>query len=213
MDPSKYGPFADVVALACALAATFSVLLLKTLGTTKQWTWLSGDSPPFLVTAGARILAVALMAVTYVTIDSSNYIWFGGAAVICGLLGFLSIARFDRMRRQHVVEIPLVGKDGRQLVAPSGNPMYEHVVIGLERDLNPEAKEAFQAAREARGGLSLVQFMGGYGASRVNDPEALWDRTLLANVSNRLTVSLMLIVLFAVMAIFLGAFAIEAARS
>ncbi|MGA9313526.1 MAG: hypothetical protein WBV77_02735, partial [Solirubrobacteraceae bacterium] len=61
--------------------ATFSMLLLKMLGTVKRWTWLVGGSPPFVITAAARMLAVALMAVTYVTIGKSNYGWFGAAAV------------------------------------------------------------------------------------------------------------------------------------
>jgi hypothetical protein len=47
-------------------------------------------------------------------------------------------------------------------------------------------------------------------AQRVNDPEALWDRTLLARVSNQLTMTLIAIALFAVTTLFLAAFVIEA---
>lgn len=209
MDPSKFGPFANIVGLACALVAMFSVLLLKMLGNIRRWTFLTADSPSFLVTAGARMLAVALMAVTYVTIDRSNYIWFGVAAAVCGLLGFLSVARFDLLRKQHVVKIPLVGDQGEQLADSKGNLQYARVVVGKETDLNSQAKADLEKARKKHGGVSLTQFMSGYGANKVNDPEALWDRPELAKISSRLTVTLMSVVLFAVITIFLAAFVIE----
>src|ERR1022692_1960598 len=110
IDPSEYGPFSDTVGIAGALVATFSVLLLKMLGSIKRWTWLAGESPPFVVTAGARVLAIALMAAAFVTIQKSNYIWFIVAAVVFGLTGFALIALFDRQRRRHGLSIPLVGK-------------------------------------------------------------------------------------------------------
>src|SRR5215468_7422048 len=103
IDLTRFGPFAAVVAIALALVATFSMLLLKMFGGVARWTWLASGAPSFLVTAGARILAVALMAVTYVTISKSNYPWFAAVAVVCGLLGFITIARFDRLRERHVM--------------------------------------------------------------------------------------------------------------
>lgn len=211
MNPSDYGPFVNVVAIAAALVATFSVLLLKMLGRTTRWTWLVDDSPPFLVTAGARMLAVTLMATTYITINGSNYRLFGIAAILCGVLGFLAVARFDHLRKLHVVKIPLVMADGTQSLDAKGKPLYESVVIGSEAELRSSAKADLVAARKERGGLSLVQFMSGYGAKKVNDPEALWDRGLLAKKSNTLTTTLMCVVLLAVMAVFLAAFVIEAA--
>jgi hypothetical protein len=210
MDLGRYGPFANVVALGSALVATFSVLLLKTLGGVKRWTWLASGSPPFLVTAAARVLAVALMAVTYVTISNSNYRWFGAAAVLSGVLGFAAIVRFDRLRKLHVVPIPLVAADGKPLVDKKKNVVDQNVVIGLESDMRDEAKVALAAARK-KGGLSVRQFMSGYGAQRVNDPEAIWDSALLAKISSSLTTTLMCIVLLAVMALFWSAFTIEAA--
>lgn len=211
MNPSDYGPFVNVVAIAGALVATFSVLLLKMLGKTTRWTWLADDSPTFLVTAGARMLAVTLMAATYVTINASNYHLFGIAAVLCGVIGFLTVARFDHLRKLYVVKIPLVMANGTQSLDAKGNPVCESVVIGSEAELLKSAKANLAAARKGPGGLSLVQFMSGYGATKVNNPEALWDRELLAKKSNALTMTLMCIVLFAVMAVFLAAFVIEAA--
>lgn len=211
MDLSKYGPFANVVALALALVATFSVLLLKMLGGVTRWTWLASGSVPFLVTAAARMLAVALMAVTYVTINKSNYLWFGAAAIVAAVFGFAAIIRFDRLRKLHVASIPLVGADGKQLVDKRSRPLEQNVVIGLESDLRKEAKEALANARKTKGGLSLRQFMSGYGAQRVNDPEALWDSQLLVKISSTLTTTLMYIVLFAVMTLFWAAFTIDAA--
>jgi hypothetical protein len=209
MNPVEYGPFANVVAIAAALIATFSLLLLKMLGRMKHWTWLTSDSPTFLVTAGARMLAVALMATTYVTINGSNYRWFGSAAVFFGVLGFLTIARFDHLRKLNVLKIPLVGENGQQLCDAEGELRYENVVIGSEAELNSTAKKDFRAARNRTGGLSLRQFMSGYGAQKIYDPEALWDPGLLAKKSNTLTIMLMCVVLLAVMTLFLAAFVIE----
>lgn len=211
MNLSRFGPFANVVAVASALVATFSGLLLKMLGGVKRWTWLASGSPPFLVTAGARVIAVALMAVTYVTISQSNYGYFGAAAVVAGLLGFAAVVRFDRLRKLHVVPIPLVGSDGKPLVDKKKNPLEQNVVVGLESQLRDEAKAALAEARKKKGGLSVRQFMSGYGAQRVNDPEALWDSALLARTSNTLTTTLMGVILLAVMTLFLSAFVIDAA--
>lgn len=202
MNLSEYGPFANVVALALALVATFSILLLKAFGRLKRWTWLSAGSPPFVVTAAARAVVVALMAATYVAISKSNYGWFSGFAVLSGLLTFGTIARFDWLRKIHVVGVPVVGEHGQQL-------REENVVVGVEANMRPEAREALGNARKSKSGLSLRQFMSGYGAQRVNDPESIWDRELLAGISSRLMMLLMLAVLFGVMTLFWSAFVID----
>lgn len=199
----------NVVAVASALVATFSILLLKTFGGVKRWTWLTSGAPPFLVTAGARVLAVALMAVTYVTISKSNYGWFGGAAIVCGVLGFVAIARFDRLRERHVAQIPIVGADGKPLMGRKEEALQQNVVVGIEADLREDIKVALNKAREKRVGLSVRQFMSGFGPQRVNDPEALWDAALLTNLRSTLTITLMCAVLFGVMALFLAAFIVE----
>jgi hypothetical protein len=211
MDLGKYGPFANIVALALALVATFSVLLLKMLGRVKQWTWLVSGTPPFLVTGAARMLAVALMAVTYVTIDKANYLWFGGAAILSGMFGFVAVFRFDRLRRLHIRSIPMVGADGRPMMDKKRRPLEQNVVIGSEDDMRSEAKAALAKARRTKGGLSVLQFMSGYGAQRVNDPEALWDSALLVNIGSKLTITLMCILLLSVMTVFWAAFTIDVA--
>jgi hypothetical protein len=209
MNADEYGPFANIVAIACALVATFSILLLKMIGGLKRWTWLAGGSPSFLVTAGARMLAVALMAATYVTISSTNYLWFGGAAVICGLIGFVCVVKFDGMRQQYVLSIPLVAADGGPLRDRRGRDQRASIVIGSEDQMRAEAASAFREAREKRG-VSLPKFISGYG-SPVNDPESIWEHSLLAQIANRLTTVLMCVVLLAVITLFLAAFTIEAA--
>jgi hypothetical protein len=211
MNLGRYGLFANVVVIASALVATFSGLLLKMLGGVKRWSWLASGSPPFLVKAGARVVAVALMAITYVTINNSNYRYFGGAAVVLGLLGFAAIVRFDRLRKLHVVAVPMVGADGKPLLDKKKKPLEQNVVVGLESQLRDEARVALADARKKKGGLSVRQFMSGYGAQRVNDPEALWDSALLAGLSSSLTTTLMWILLLAVMTLFLSAFVIDAA--
>ena len=211
MDIGKYGPFANIVALALALVATFSVLLLKMLGRVKQWTWLVSGTPPFLVTAAARMLAVALMAVTYVTINKANFLWFGGAAILAGISGFAAVFRFDHLRRLHIRPIPIVGADGRPMMDKKRRALEQNVVIGSEDDMRPEAKAALAEARKTKGGLSVLQFMSGYGAQRVNDPEALWDSAILVNISSKLTITLMGILLLSVMTLFWAAFTIQTA--
>src|SRR3546814_15391130 len=105
MDLGQYGVFANIVAIACALVATFSVMLLKMPGTFKRWAWLVPEPPPFLATAGARILAVAVMATTYLSIDATNTPWFGPAAVNLGVTGFVCILFFARPKRLPFVEV------------------------------------------------------------------------------------------------------------
>ncbi len=78
----KFGPFASVVAIAIALVAVFGTLILQMLGNLEQWTWLAGGSPSILVAAGPRMVAVAAMALTYVTINQTNYMWFSFAALL-----------------------------------------------------------------------------------------------------------------------------------
>ena len=51
--------------------------------------------------------------------------------------------------------------------------------------------------------------MNGYGAQRVNDPEAIWDRELLAGISSRLMLLFMSAVLCGVLTLFWSAFVIE----
>ena len=199
---SEYGPFANVVAVALALVATFSMLLLKTFGRLKRWTWLAAGSPPFIVTAAARAVVVAFMAATYVTITKSNYRSFGMLAILSGVVTFAAIARFDWLRKIHVLAVPLVGKNGEHVGE-------ESVVVGLESNMRPQARKALVDARKANGALSLRQFMSGYGSQRVNDPEAIWDRELLAGISTRLMLLLMSAVLFGVLALFWSAFVIE----
>jgi hypothetical protein len=209
MNTEQFGPFANIVAIASALVAVFGVLLLKMLGGLKRWVGLGADSPPFLVAAGSRVLAVALMAVTYITINSTNYRWFGLVAVATGVLGFLAVLKFDRLRKLHVVAIPLVGANGKQMQDEHGELLFRNVVIGSEKELRREAAVALKAAR-AMHAVTLSKFMSGYG-SPVNDPESLWDRDHLVDTASRLTAALMHVVLLAVMTMFLAAFAIEVA--
>lgn len=207
----EYGPFANIAAVALALVALFSMLLLKMVGSVKRWTWLTDNTPSFLVTAGPRALAIALMAAAYLTATKQNQAWFIAAAIVCGLLCALAIAYFDRRRRVHVVGIPQVGADGQPLTDPHGRPVQKNVVIGTERDLRGSAKKHLAKARSKNGGLSLVRFMSGYGS--LNNPEDLWDRDVLARIGSRLTLALSAIVLLAVLTLFLAALAVDLSQA
>lgn len=205
----EYGPFANIAALALALVALFGMLLLKSVGPVKRWTWLTDNPPSFLVTKGPQALTVVLMAIAYLVADESNQTWFVVAAVVCGLGCLVAIASFDRQRRIHIHGIPQVGADGQQLTDAGGELKFVNVVIGTEADMMPEAKKDLKRVRKKFAGVSLPQFMSGYGVGKVNDPEALWDRSLLARIGNRLTITLTVIVLTAVLALFLAALILD----
>jgi hypothetical protein len=213
MQLHKFGLFADVFAIASALIALFGFLLLRMIGRTSSWTWLTSSTPSFLVSAGARALTVALMGGTYVLITPSNCLWFVLAAVIAGLVAFFATLSFDKLRRVHISSIPLVAIDGSQSKSDAGKPLFENVVIGLETNMRPEARQALDVARARVGGVSMKTFLAGYGANKVNDPEALWDAALLANIGRKITGRLMAIFLAGIMALFWAAFGIVACKT
>lgn len=206
---TEYGPFASIIAMAAALVAVFALVLLKAVGRVSQWTWLIHDTPSFMVTAGARAVAIGLIGASYVLIDKSNYKWFAGGAVLFGIVCFFLVARFDRLRKTNLCKVPIVANDGTQAIDKGGKPQFEIVAIGGEGDMNTTARAALTRARQDRGGISLCNFMSGYGASKVNDPSAIWDMETLARVSNRMTITLMAILLSAVMALYVTASTIE----
>lgn len=212
MDPSQYGPFANSVAIATALVATFAMLVVKAIGRVRRWTWLAGDTaPPLLVTAGPRLVAVAVMAVAYVTIDTDNYLTFAGGAFVVAVLGFVAVARFDHLRRVHLCEVPRVAGDGGPLLDKRGRQQVDKVVVGLESEMRSEAQVALSNVRSAKGGLSLCQFILGYGAQKLGDPAAAWDQEILAKHGSKLGRLLMYIVLSGALTLFLSALVIEVA--
>jgi hypothetical protein len=207
MNTDQYGPFASIVGIACALVATFSLLLLKMLGGMKRWSWLAGGSPSFLITGGARVMSVALMALTYVTITVTNYRWFAVAAVVTAVIAFICLIVFDRLRQTYVVAVPLVGSDGAALLDSRGREQSVSLVIGGEKNMREEARLAFEQARRTAG-VSLKKFMSGYG-SPPNDPSAIWPDSVLAKIGNYLSTLLMCFVLLTVLTLFLAAFSID----
>lgn len=210
MNASQYGPFAAVIAIAAALVASFSLLLLKSIGRLARWTWLIDNSPPFLVTAGSRALAVVLIALVFVLINHNNYLVFIGAALIFGVLAFIFIGWFDYLRKVHIIRIAIVGKNGAQAVDGKGDPLFQNIVIGTEQDMRPETATVLADARKNAPALSLTDFLAGIApGGKTNNPETLWTRQYLAAVSNKLTMILMGIVLCAVMALYIAASVVE----
>ena len=205
MDTSEYGPFASIIGVAAALIATFSLLLLKSVGRVAQWTWLLDDTPPFLVTVGVRGIAVALIGASFILIDQSNYIIFTGVAVVFGIAALMLIVWFDRLRRAHTCDVPRMVTDGSQATDDKGRSLFKVVVIGSLEDMNPKAREAYDKLT----GVSLCKFISGFGGNTVNDPAAIWDQGILAAIANKMTMILMGILLSAVMALYLAASAIE----
>jgi hypothetical protein len=206
----RFGPFAVTVGIAFALVALVTAFIPRMLGRVDKWTYLTSDSPPFLVKGGAQIAAVAVIGVTFVFVDKHNYRWFLWAVLAAGVLGLFFVNRFDQQRKIYVVPIPLVGVDGSQLIDRKGKPQSKNVVIGDEENMLDAAKKALQEARVTRP-LSVVNFMAGYGDNQVNQPDNLWDRRLLAKISNRLTRLIMFIILAAVLALFWAALVVSIA--
>src|SRR5262249_8084205 len=147
---------------------------------------------------------------TFILIDRGNYIWFAAGAVLFGALTIGFIGWFDHLRRVHICKVPIVERNGLAASDAKGRPKFQALVVGSETNMNPQAKKAFQRARQ-QGGVSLCGFMSGYAGAgaAVNDPFAIWSRETLARVSNRLTMTLMGILLCAVMALYLAASSIE----
>src|SRR2546428_7819501 len=159
----------------------------------------------FMVTAGARALAVALIALSFIFIDKTNYGWFAGGAVLFAIIMFVLIAWFDHLRKAHLCKVPLLNENGSQAKSFWGTPKFELLVIGDETNMNADAARAYKQV----GAVSLCRFMSGYGRNAVNDPAAIWSMTTLAKISNKMTIALMGILLCAVMALYLAASAVE----
>ena len=201
MDLGDYGPFASVIAVSAALVASFSLIALKAYGQAKKWTWLIEDAPPFMVTAGARAAAVAVIAAVFVTISISNYKWFMVLALFFGTITFVFISKFDRLRRSHICQIPIIAPDGTQAIDRRGNPLSKAVAIGSIDDMMPAAKSEF----EKMPGISICKFMSGFGVNEVNNPASIWDLRVLAEISNKMTMFLMGIFLSAVLTLYISA--------
>jgi hypothetical protein len=209
MDLHRYGPFALVVAVAAALVATFSLMLVKAVGRVSQWTWLIDNTPPFVVTVAARAAAVTMIGVTFFTITAENYRLFGYAAVALAVATVVLIVRFDGMRRLYTLKVPEVDVGGNQARDAKGRLLFRNLIIGREADMLPDANVAIQNARKKHGGLSLGDFLAGYGARSVNNPEAAWPRELIARIANRMTLLLIGILICAVVGLYEAASAVE----
>ena len=83
------------------------------------------------------------------------------------------------------------------------------MILGTEDQMTTQARADYRLARGNRHGLSLTDFMAGYGSERLNEPTNLWSREVLARIGNRLTVLLMSSVLLAVITLFLAALIVD----
>jgi hypothetical protein len=151
------------------------------------------------------VLSVALIGVTFIFIDKSNYGWFGGAAALFGVATFVLIGWFDRLRKTHLCKVPILKGNGTQATNFWGTPRFELLVIGDEGNMKNTAANAYKKA----GPVSLCKFMSGFGGNAVNDPAAIWPMETLAKISSRMTMAIMGIFLCAVMALYLAASSIE----
>jgi hypothetical protein len=205
---TDYGPFATIVATAAILVALFSTLLLKAVGKVSQWTFLAGGgdfSPSFMVSAGARALAIALIVLTYISINKSNYYWFGGGAAVCGLLMIILIGWFDKMRQTHTCKVPQLNTNGTVKKGWFGGEKSEMVIVGTENDMTAKAKADYEKA----GSPGICKFLSGYGVNQVNNPQAIWPKGSLAGISSKMNQLVIGILLCGVMALYISASVFE----
>jgi hypothetical protein len=211
-DVQHYGPFGTVIAIAAALAAVFSLLVLKSFGGIQQWVWLTEETPPFVVTVPTRAVAVVLIAGTFVLISRQNASLFLYAAGGFGLIAFVLVAWFDRYRRIHTYAVPLLSGDGQQAFDPHGRPRSRHLAIGLESNMRPNVRKIFEELREEHPALTIEQFLAGFGVSKTNDPNTAWDKALLADVASTMTLTLMTALLCGIMALYIAASVVEVSQ-
>jgi hypothetical protein len=209
---SEFGPFVHIMALVAALGAVFASLVVQSIGPLERWTNLVDDSPTFLIAAGPRLLAVALIAGSYIWATTLGSEVFAVLAVLAAVLGYLAIRAFDKLRRSHVVGVPIVGSGGQQARGAKGRLRFRNVVVGSDDALTEQAKRDYRTARERHAGLSLTEFMSGYG-SPPNNPESLWPKAVLVRIQMSITGRLMQAVVAGVMTLFWAALAIDIGAS
>ena len=200
----KYGPFTQTLAIVAILTTVFTGLALKAIGKLSQWTFLVHDSPAFLVAGGARVLAIALIAASFIFIDTTNYHWFLSGAIFLGVLMMVFVAWLDLLRKQHLCKVPQINANGSQAKTFWGKEKFKMVVIGDVTDMKPDASAAYRKLA-----ISPCKFISGYGQNGVNDAAAIWPMDVLAKNSTRMTTLLMSILLCAALGLFLAASAIE----
>jgi len=205
MDPDTYGPFASLIAIAAALISAFGLLLFKAVGPARRWSWLAGDRHSFIRTAAVRAITVALIALTFITIDKDNYWLFAGGALGFGLMTFVLISWFDRVRLVHTCVVPDVAIDGTAVTDRRGRPIGQSIVIGTEDTMKPAAQKAYRKLAP----ISLCKFVSGYGNNQINNPAAIWDLAVLAKIAAKLTMLVTGIMLCGVMALYLAAASID----
>jgi hypothetical protein len=205
MHTEDYGPFASIVAIAAALVAVFGLLLFKSIGPASRWSWLAGDGHGFMRTAAARAVTVALIGLTFITIDKYNYFWFSAGSLLFAILTFIFINWFDRVRMIHTCLIPNVAANGAAVTDARGRSIGRSIVIGTEATMRTAAKEIYDKLPAA----DLCKFLSGYGENEVNNPAGIWPRAELARIASKLTLLVTFILLCAVMTLYLAAASIE----
>lgn len=203
---NDYGIFMDIASIALALFAIFNLLVLKTIGKITNWSSLVEGSPSFLVKTASKLTVFSMIALTYLTINQSNYIWFLFIDVVIALIAVKLILDFNYLRKVHSMEIPQVMANGAQLTNFRKRPKYKNIIVGKIDDMTKVARIQFNKAQKTDASLTLKKFMSGFG---MYDPEALWDRLLLAEISNKLTMLLIFIITSGALVLYLSSIVIN----
>ena len=200
----QYGVFSTTVAIAGTLVLTFSAMIVNMLGRATKWTSMIPDSSPTVPILGARVAGIVLLATTYLKASEENYNFF---LVVAGLLALFSVVliyRFHQLREHHVIEVPIVGRDGKQIVSAKGKSESRLILIGREGDMLAHVRGRWEEAQSVRG-ESLRTFVAGVGPY---DAEAIWGHGYLAKLSTKFMSYLLGIFLSVSVALFIVALVI-----
>ena len=203
----QYGPFAAAIAIAGSLVVSFATLIFKMFGFTKKWALMSARASATVPMLGARVVGVVTIAFTYLRVSRDNGDEFLLLAAGLAVLAVIALVRFNGLREQHVLAVPVVARDGQQVRDGKGNLLSTPILIGREQDMQENAREQLAVTRRERGGLSLADFVAGYA---LYDPEAIWSREYLARLANKLMVHLMVVFFCAAVALFVAALVVAA---
>jgi len=209
MDLTQFGPFAAQVAVAFALLALFSTFLARMIGDVDEWSRLMGGVPKFVVTLGPRAIVIAAIGLTYFTLTNESLLIYISISILAAIATSILTLRYFRQVSLFTCKVPLLTKDGKHAVDKRGKELSSRIIVGAEETMRPEAFKKFAALKEENGGLSLCQFLAGYGGTKTYDPEAAWSREILVEISSSLLTKLMLIISSGVLVLYWVAAVVE----
>lgn len=207
MDSNSYGPFATVVALVLAMAATFSAALAAVSGRYESWRPPDEDLPGRLRNA-VLVASLGVVVATYVLIQPTNVIIFVCVGAAMGAAAFFLIPKYSSQLGLHVYKQVEVDGAGQEILDENGVVKIRRRVIGGTEDtLKPSAVQALQEQIAEKPGFTVELLL--MGTTPPYNAESLWPRSLIVGVRERLGYLLMGILLLSVCSAIILAFCLQ----